>query len=256
MNDAPADMPQIRINRDGKDHVVYTLPEALRDDVSSMLYYTLPKSGSVMLNHIISALQQHMRLRFVYLDGVFFQNGIPVREMGPSLSDMFRDRGYCYGFPTWSHNFENPLLGKVPTMVHVRDIRDALVSRYYSHRTSHPVPGELGDFGFRSEFDVIRKTAQETDIQDMVISLAETDMGPRYKRFYEMAQTYDVRVSRYEDLVYRKRASGSPNSAIGWVGTSPTPGLIRSSRPWTCSPHLRMKAITFARCIPATTSRS
>ena len=62
MNDAPADMPQIKINRDGKEHVVYTLPEALRDDLSSMLYYTLPKSGSVMLNKIINGLQQHMGL--------------------------------------------------------------------------------------------------------------------------------------------------------------------------------------------------
>ena len=206
MTDTPADIPQIKINRDGAEQVIYTLPKAFNHEQESLLYYTLPKSGTVMLSEIISRLnRQHVRLQMVYLDGVFFENGISEKDMPPSTSEVFLEKGYCYGFPGWSRHYENPLIGKVPTLVHVRDIRDALVSRYYSNRSSHPTPSSAADAGLKSEFDAGRQAAQDIDLQDLVLYLAEFDLGPRYKRLCEMAKTYDVRVSRYEDMIYRKR---------------------------------------------------
>ena len=118
---------------------------------------------------------------------------------------MFLGRGYCYGFPGWSRHYDNPLLGRVPTLVHVRDIRDALVSRHYSNRTSHPAPSSMADFGLKAEFEAGRKAAMDTDMQEMVLYLAKIDLGPRYQRLYEMAKIYEIRVSRYEDMIYRKR---------------------------------------------------
>ena len=126
-----------------------------------------------------------------------------------STAAIFLDKGYCYGFPLYPDQFDIPILGKVKTLLQVRDIRDALVSRYYSTRNSHPTPGSAPD-ALKTGTDKLFGRAEmlRMDLDEGVIWLAEHDLGPRFRRLYLLAKTYPVRLFRYEDVVYDK---------AGWV---------------------------------------
>lgn len=164
-----------------------------------------------MINGILRKLAREVGLVNSGLDGLFFKHAIPRSKIPRSASAIFVDRGYCYGFSMAPTEYDIPILGSVPTLVHVRDIRDVLVSRYFSTRNSHPLPGALlngkADEGALAGFNSTRERLRNVDLDEGVCLLAALE-GDNYRRFFAIAKNFQAKTSRYEDMVYNK---------LGWT---------------------------------------
>ena len=195
-----------KIQSDGR--VIFALPPTKAPGRESVIYFTLPKSGSVMLTQFMAQLCPEVGLTRVYIEGKFFELGIrgdffqssKRQNVAPaSTSAIYLDKGYCYGSPILPLAYDIPILGKVKAILLVRDPRDMLVSLYYSFGESHPTPGKASE--------VIRETrelARRVGIDEYVIHEA-----PRYARmlrqYHEKVVSSPLtKVFRYEDVVYDK----------------------------------------------------
>lgn len=199
---------RVEIVEDGNKQVLFELPRA-RTNQRSVAFFILPKSGTVMIHGILGKLARESGLVNCNFDNKYFKLGIPRSKIPHSASSIYVDRGYCYGFSLVPTEYDVPIIGTIPILVHVRDIRDALVSSFYSMRKSHPLPGldpsGRAEQSVMDEFMKIREQLNRLDLDDGVLWLAEWMLASsHYRQFYELARQPNVLVSRYEDMVYQK----------------------------------------------------
>lgn len=195
---------EIRYVDCGKEKVIYTLSKTSRDDLPSVLAFAMPKSGSVLLDRLLRELTATMKLPYVSIMEEFFKLGIPDNLFPKETSVIFRPNGYCYGgFRYLPKSFEIPIVHDVKKILLIRDPRDMLVSHYFSMLKSHPERGkklDSSDTRMKS-----RDLAQETLIDDYVLR-----MRKRFKIFLDhyqhLCETDDVKIYRYEDIIYDKVA--------------------------------------------------
>lgn len=187
------------IRYDGQ--VIYRLPPPLSDRPSCLMF-TQPKSGSKMVRGILRELAKQSGLQPTGPGGAFFKAGIPPREIPASTSDIFQPTGYFYHFSNVPTEYEIPIEG--PTLVHVRDIRDVLVSKYYSLRDSHPEPGDDVASDKRRAFLVQREILRALDVDRGVLRLANRGVADMMRGLRLRALRTGAMLTRYEDMVYRK----------------------------------------------------
>lgn len=201
-NSAP--LPGIRYDDNGDERVIFTLPRTKRPDMPSVLLFALPKSGSTLLDRMIREASAEAGLTYVSIMEEFFKLGIPDNLIPPSTSEIFLDKGYCYGgFRNFPRRFEIPILAGAKKVLLVRDPRDMLVSHYYSMKTSHPERGKV----LKSSTTKMRMRdlAQEMDIDTYVIEAAKGFMT--YMNDYvDVCRKHDIKIYRYEDVIYEKKA--------------------------------------------------
>ena len=217
--DKIGELPSISYNDGDARHVIYTLPPTLDPNRDSVLFFTAPKSGTVLLSQLLGHLAPHAGVSFVYIIGEFFKLGIPPGKAPASTSAIFLPKGYCYGFPYLPTEFEIPIIGKVKTLLLVRDPRDMLVSLYYSLRISHPDPGEFAG-SLKAEMTMMpgRTDAQTTDIDEFAVQYAnDIDYTDVLRRYRELAELSEVTIFRYEDVIYDKaRWVAEICTYLGW----------------------------------------
>ena len=187
------------IEYDGQ--VIYRLPAPLSDRPSCLMF-TQPKSGSKMVRGILRELARQSGLQPTGLGGAFFKAGIPRSEIPTMISEIFKPSGYFYHFSNVPTEYGIPIEGRA--LVHVRDIRDVLVSKYYSLRDSHPEPGDAVKPDKRQQFTKLRETLRGLGVDDGVLRLATHGLAKSIKGLREYADRPGVMLSRYEDMVYRK----------------------------------------------------
>lgn len=193
--------------RDGEDvieyggQVVYQLPEPLSDKPSCLMF-TQPKSGSSLVRGILRKLARQSGLMPTGLEGVFFKAGIPIAEIPASMAKMFKPRGYFYHFSNVPTQYAVPTDGRA--LVHVRDARDVLVSKYYSFRDSHPEPGDSIKPDRKNNFAELRTTLRTLGVDEGVLKLANPKLFRAMKDLRAAADRPGAMLSRYEDMVYRK----------------------------------------------------
>ena len=192
-------------------------------DLSSVYLFSLPKAGSMLLQWVARAMAAEVGVRFRSVMGELFAAGVDPFESKPDLSGEFEPRGWCYGgfreLPGW---FRIPGLADHRKILLVRDPRDMLVSNYFSVGRSHPAPGQGA---MRDRYDRQRAAAQSQSIDDYVLGLAG-----RYAARFESYQPLldcpkadeNLRIDRYEDILWEKRAWVRDLAGFfGW-GLSPT----------------------------------
>ncbi len=173
----------------------------------SVLVFSLPKAGSVLLDSIVHAMSDQAGLWYFGLEERLFQAGVPIERCPPETSALFLRRGYCYsGFRRLPEAFEIPILDRARKVLLVRDPRDMLVSLYFSLTRSHASPGALaeGDAGSHQErFEADRAGEMAASIDGFVIRRAPViaDIYAGYARILDDPKTL---VSRYEDVLYDK----------------------------------------------------
>jgi hypothetical protein len=201
-------LPSITYQDGDSERVIYTLPPTSSPERESVLYFTVPKAGTVMLSKLLSLLAPEVGLRWVYVVGELFQLGILPENAPASTARIVRPKGYCYGFPGATEAFEIPILGKVRTILLVRDPRDMLVSLYYSSLVSHPTPGQSVDAIKDKATDLVgRNVAETTDIDSFAVQVEYSQKYYRniLARYRAMAALPQVKVFRYEDVIYDKQ---------------------------------------------------
>jgi hypothetical protein len=179
------------------------IPPTRHPAFDSCYLFAFPKSGSVLLNDIASALMGESGIPIVDISGFCFMNGIAVDTLLFDLDEIFKPKGYCYsGFRAVLPNMRgvvSQLLGKKILMV--RDPRDMLVSLYYSMAFSHVFP-EAGTAQFFTRVNTVRASTREpidcfcVDNVDQYLTC--------YKEYLELLDDDTVKVLRYEDVVFAK----------------------------------------------------
>ncbi|ODA68659.1 Sulfotransferase domain protein [Methyloligella halotolerans] len=199
------DRPSVIVDDAGEDRVVFSLPPTRRPDFTSVTAFALNKSGSVLLNHILRDLCAYLDVPFVAISEEFFKAGVKLQEAPPSTSDIFLEKGYCYGgFRRWPTSFAIPILATSRPVLLVRDPRDRLVSNYYSMRESHSQPGKNGVLKSAKTELSKRNLAKSLDIDDYVREVAPLFLEQLELYRDELCARHDVKIYRYEDVIYDK----------------------------------------------------
>lgn len=183
---------------------IFTLPPT-ESSMPSVYAFSLPKAGSVLLDSIMRALSERVGMTYVSLMGHFFKLGLSVHDIPSSASQVFVDRGYCFGgFRALPKTFEIPNLGTRKSILLVRDPRDMLVSHYFSMRSSHPDPGKA-----------LTTSMQGLSRRDLALKLSVDEYALDYTSYYtrQLDRYIDVleanrdnfTVFRYEDVIFNKK---------------------------------------------------
>jgi hypothetical protein len=182
----------------------FELPGSPRHDFDSCYVFALPRSGSVMLNNVVSVLMAENGVPVVDLPSFCFMHGIVMDTVILNYAQLFRPKGYCYaGFraiSTGMRGIVDQLPGKKILMV--RDPRDMLVSLYYSLKLSHKFP-KNGTVQFFSALNTSLEMTAATSIDAFCVAhigIYLHILGD----YMEFVDSKSVMVVRYEDIVFDK----------------------------------------------------
>lgn len=192
------DRPIIKYN----GTVIYRLPPPLSNKPSCLMF-TQAKSGSKMVRGILRKLARYSGLQPTGPGGAFFNSGLSQADIPPSASAIFRPAGYFYHFSNVPQSYKIPIDGLA--LVHVRDVRDVLVSKYYSLKESHPEPGDIVKAQQKRAFMEQREALRRLDVDQGVLRLASSGLAKVIRTLGERANRPGTLLTRYEDMVYRKQ---------------------------------------------------
>jgi hypothetical protein len=169
----------------------------------SVLAFSHHKAGSTMLFGILRALSKAVGMTYVSIPAELFRRGVDLRAV--EVDTDWHSVGYCFaGFRSFPEA-PLPLVDTAPTILLVRDPRDAVVSHYFSARDSHQLPQVDGTLLRR--MIARRENARSMTVDDWVVE----NQGAAIEALSSyLAQGFltrpNVAIYRYEDVIYRKRA--------------------------------------------------
>ena len=167
----------------------------------SFFVFSLPRSGSSMLDAIISQICAEIGIPVLKPTVHLFELGLEDMADASDFERNFNATGYCYSGFRGLPRFLSPhlLMGKKALMM-VRDPRDILTSAYFASGFSHPPPGE-GEW--RTIYLEDRARIQTMSVDDFVLS----ELVGLERLFASMMaglRTVELRLFRYEDVIDRK----------------------------------------------------
>jgi hypothetical protein len=175
-------------------------------DVPTTFAFSVFKAGSVLMNKMLSEACDELGISFVDLPGFSFGYGFDfdAPEMADEVSRIFKPRGYCYGgFRMFPRNARIPIIKEHKKCLLVRDPRDILVSHFFSMKNSHPAPGvDAGDTCDKVFTYIKDITAEGIDKYVLRVS---TIISNSMKRYTEIIDDENLRLYRYEDVVFSKK---------------------------------------------------
>ena len=128
------------VSKDGRRYKV-TLPDP-KPDLLSAYVFSFARSGSTLLNNIVTAYCSYLDIPTFSLFNSAFDQGIHTQSIQKDAAGCFEKTGYIYTgfrhFPAFDLD-----LTDVPAIWLVHDPRDMLVSLYYSVLKSHSIPDGL-----------------------------------------------------------------------------------------------------------------
>jgi hypothetical protein len=189
-------------NDNGERKIIYNLPPTSSPDRDSVLAFSLPKAGSVLLEKCLAELSAHAGLVYVSIMVHFFKLGLQDHNAPRSTSNIFAKKGYCYGgFRSFPTRFSIPILRSSKKILLVRDPRDMVTSNYFSNRESHKPLG--------TALNVPTKNSEASQMaKSMDIDAYVEKISPSYKvaidQYKKPLRKYNIRLYRYEDVIYDK----------------------------------------------------
>lgn len=159
----------------------------------SVVVMAPPKSGSVMLDHLVVDVCRTLRMPSYGINADGFGAGYGPHDLEPCAADVFRPRGVVYygwrAAPPW------PLPGV--SLLMVRDPRDMLVSAYYSWGVSHEIPAAGPQHDALTE---VRERTRAQTVDEFCVAQVGLCLGPLQGFLARQPEVY-----RYEDVLYDKR---------------------------------------------------
>jgi len=207
------------------------VPFSLADDPNtpSTVVLGVRKSGSSILNSMVTALAQRQGLTYVDVAGLLFKAGVKVVDWqrDPGLNVLLKGGNVLGGFRNFPIGLQNdPQFGACRKILLVRDPRDALVSEYFSNAYSHSLP-KSGE-GLE-QMKAMRQEALSASIEAYVSSRA----GEFRKTLMEYAPLVgrpETRIFHYEQVITQKRQLLLDICAhFGWEAD---PGFISQVLQW------------------------
>ncbi|XSG85245.1 MAG: sulfotransferase domain-containing protein [Methylohalobius sp. ZOD2] len=182
------------VSKKGEKYSV-TLPEPT-PGFESAYVFAFAKSGSTLLDNILTAYSKSIGVSTFSLFGQAFDQGINTRDIDLDAQCCFLDSGYLYvGFRHFP-GFDIDLTSKKSILL-TRDPRDMLVSLYYSIAKSHVIPKN------NKNLQIQREKVSKQGIDDYVIQAAST-YNRQLKEYQRALSESNLSVYRYEDVIYHK----------------------------------------------------
>jgi hypothetical protein len=174
------------------------IPETERPDQPSSVLLTMHRAGSKIAGRLIGIVHAHGGMPEVDLALMAGKHGERAETFLLAHQNLLSLKGRYFGplrFPTVAklgdYNDNRVIL-------HVRDPRDCLVSKYFSNAFSHELPKPADA---RAQFLEMRKETLETPIDAFCLRAAKSYLG-QFERLFEIAKSHpDVLRSRYEDMI-------------------------------------------------------
>lgn len=168
--------------------------------------FSIHKAGSTLMHKMIAEVCHAAGIPSLSIPDTLFREGIieSVSESEPDLAALLIPGRVYYGFRFLSPFVPagDPGLRQRPTVLLVRDPRDALVSQYYSYGGKH-VSHRLPDKNKEQFIEKARQTA-DLEIDEYVLQSARN--YHRKLDAYKNALDMDaILLRRYEDIYFDKR---------------------------------------------------
>lgn len=188
-------MPTLVLSTAAKKDYKIRLPEPSLGQRSAY-FFAFAKSGSTLMDNMLSAYCGVQGIAFFSLFGQAFSQGLRTAEVGEEALVCFQPEGYVYSGFRHYPEFTLPITDE-PVVLLVRDPRDMLVSLYYSVTRSHVIP--KGNKALQAE----RERANETTIDEFVLNRGRGYLG-QFRRYQKQLEGKNLRTYRYEDIIYNK----------------------------------------------------
>ncbi len=207
------------ITLQSSDNTPYTveLPEPTPGQKGAYLFaYT--KSGSTLMDNMIFDYCRWVGTACFSLFGQAFAQGIRTSDIKRDALICFRPEGYVYSGFRHYPQFRLPLENNTVVLL-VRDPRDMLVSLYFSIAKSHVIP--KGNSALKAQ----REQAVQQSIDEFVLKRAGGYLQ-QFRRYETELDQLNVRVYRYEDVIYNK--DSWLRDLVQVIGLPEKPDLIES----------------------------
>ena len=182
------------VSKDNRSYQV-TIPDP-KSDLTSAYVFSFVRSGSTLLNNMVSAYCSYIEVPTFSLFNSAFDQGIHTQYIQEDAAACFEKMGYIYTgfrhFPAFDLDVKD-----APAIWLVRDPRDIMVSLYYSVLKSHLIPGGITSLIKK------RKETKYIDINQFVINESKS-IARQFKRYNKMLVGSNLKIYRYEDVIYNK----------------------------------------------------
>ena len=155
-------------------------------EVPTLVHVTHAKAGSTWIDAV---------LREVFHDHVARRGRHVARDTGGDLASHYFEPGRIYPamFMTREQFMDHPELHDVKRFIIIRDLRDTLVSLYFSLKNSQPLKSQSKTLELREKLSVINR-------EDGLLYLLEVQL-PGAAAVQSSWLNHDEIVLRYEDLI-------------------------------------------------------
>jgi len=196
-------MKEIQLEVDSKK-LSMKLPEPL-SGFQSCFVFSAHKCGSTLLNRMTAELCKVSGIPVLDFPSAYFRAGIRIDsvENAECVKEFLKSEGYVYlGSRTfWCKELGFDFSG-VKKVLLVRDPRDAIISWYFSDKSSHDIP--KSQKGFTALRDKLQETSEVNSEIDYLRSRARL-LAKLCSRYKEILEDENTVVYRYEDVIFRKR---------------------------------------------------
>lgn len=191
-----------RFLRRETEELLFEAPWPEREDIQSFYAFALPKAGSSLLEAILFDLSAAAGIVNFTPTVRLFEIGVRDEEVELDTADSFLSPGFCFsGFRHVPPFLSAELLRQRKALLLVRDPRDMLVSMYFSMRYSHVEPGE----GTYRDWFLAQRTAVSNLSIDRFAANVVRDLNAELEAMLGALRYANIRLYRYEDVIYRKR---------------------------------------------------
>ena len=187
------------------------IPFEVTSGLDGPTYFVLSvrKCGSTFFNYVCRHLAWANGKNFVPVGSTFFYNNVVAAEFtnDTALLDLIRPQNVYGEF----RDMPNALLASDlfragPKIFMIRDLRDALVSEYFSNAFSHPIPDESSVGNKVTEMMLKQRSLALGEGLDQAVIRRARPMSKTVLRFAPILELQGTTVLKYEDYVFNKRA--------------------------------------------------
>ncbi len=179
--------------------------EVRRDDGRPAFFlYGVRKSGSSIMNAMVTSLARMNDVQYVDVAGMLFGKGVGVGawQSDPAMGGLLHGGNVFGGFRDAPLGIEDhPLVRRSRSVLLVRDPRDALVSEYFSNAYSHSIPEE-GEA--REHMLEQRRRALRASVAEYVLRMAP-GFRATLRHYAPFLRHPGLRLYRYERAIIDKR---------------------------------------------------
>lgn len=209
-------MPKVAIRTPGGSTEISLPPPG---DFESFYVFAMHKSGSTLVNALLKGVLEAKGIAKISIPDLTFEAGLLPNDI-QNPQELYFERGYGYlgyrSFPDYLRPFD---LSNKKKVLLIRDPRDMVVSFYFSVAKSHRVP----DAGLmRDQLLSQRKEASESHIDEFCLAHI-ADFIDEFNSYEHLLNT-DIRIYRYEDVIFNKAAW--LQDMLSYFGIGATPELI------------------------------